>query len=265
MRYVYIDEAGTAATEPITIVAAVVVPADEPYAAVENELRECLNTVPARHRSGFVSHARSVWGDHRFRDDWDKDERLAFLLRMMGIPRKMGLAIAFGKVRRDAPGGPLGKFTKAQMDHLMAFSFCLAMADRYVRTYCRPGEVATLIAEDLPECKPLLHTAVPYLRERPLLLGPEFMRPTRAQAEAGIQPPVFEEKATCIRDGVHFARKTDAPFLQIADACAFGLRRYLCGQSHGEEMIQAMSARPWVLEDWAGPSSAGTIHWHLPR
>jgi hypothetical protein len=45
---------------------------------------------------------------------------------------------------------------------------------------------------------------------------------------------------TRIRLPIHFVAKEEEPLIQIADACAFGIRRYLSGYSHGSDFMQAV-------------------------
>ena len=39
---------------------------------------------------------------------------------------------------------------------------------------------------------------------------------------------------------VHFAKKQEEPHLQIADGCAYAIRRYMSKLSYGQELMQAL-------------------------
>jgi hypothetical protein len=120
VRYIYVDEAGTSAKEPVSVVAGIIIHADTQYMAVEKRLNEVLQLVPHELREGFVFHAKSVWSDRSYREVWSFADRLDFLKKVMAIPREMGLAIAVGMVRRDSEV-PEGVGSREKFHHAMAF------------------------------------------------------------------------------------------------------------------------------------------------
>jgi hypothetical protein len=67
MRFVYIDEAGTSEHEPVTIVAALVVNADEQIMFAEAAIAEVLGAVPKEFGENFVFHAKDVWGNKDYK------------------------------------------------------------------------------------------------------------------------------------------------------------------------------------------------------
>jgi hypothetical protein len=84
------------------------------------------------------------------------EERKQFLMRMMSVPRSCGIAIAYGVFYRDGDIDPkvnLAGLTPAQYQHIRAFGSCIASADDYIRAFAAPGEVATIVAEDIPELR----------------------------------------------------------------------------------------------------------------
>ncbi len=46
---------------------------------------------------------------------------------------------------------------------------------------------------------------------------------------------------TRIRDTVHFAEKAESPALQIADICAFVIKRYLAGARDGDRFYRILA------------------------
>lgn len=71
LRYIYIDEAGTSAKEPVTVVAGVIVDADTQYVAAEQKVASLLETVPAQHRNAaFPPHAKAIFQARRI-CEWD--------------------------------------------------------------------------------------------------------------------------------------------------------------------------------------------------
>lgn len=269
MRYIYVDEAGTSANEPVSVVVGIITKPDADLLAVRKEMRLLLELVPSQHRNGFHFHAKDVWGHPRYREGWSKMDRLKLISRFAQLPVKLGLAISVGKVRRDAPWPPKGfekqhpsKMTQAQWHHALAFSDCAVQADTYLRERCEEGEIATLIAEDIPEMRRNLRTIFEVAKILYFPLSAEFLRPTIDEKKTGriVQRPIGG--ISRIQDGVQFAEKRQAPLLQIADACAFSLRRFFSQQEYGVELVQAMGLQ-LNIEDWLGPQSS-QIFCHEP-
>ena len=250
MRYIYLDEAGTSAKEPVSVVVGIIVRTDEHWNTAQQELDRVLKAVPDRYRDGFVFHAKSIWGSKRLREGWSKDDRLRLIADVAMIPAKLGLSIALGKTNRVGPSQEIvdrfelrGQFSPAEFDHLMAFLMCVQHADGYLRERGEPHEIATLIAEDMPEMRTRLRRGFE-LAKSPMMARHEF--------DQGDEP---FQGITKIKDGIQFATKTQAPLLQIADACAFSLRRFFAGQNHGEALVRSMGL---ALDpaDWGGQASS---------
>ena len=64
VRYIYVDEAGTSAHEPITIVVGIIIHADRHWKLAEAEVRKVLDLVPQSFRRDFIFHAKTVWGSN---------------------------------------------------------------------------------------------------------------------------------------------------------------------------------------------------------
>jgi hypothetical protein len=268
VRFIYTDEAGTSANEPVTIVVGIIVDADRELLMAEALVREILGSVPPKYQPGFVFHATEVWGSPKYRDDWGAPDRLGLLRRMMGVPRRLKLPISFGIMRRgSAPAFPplkhpkAPKMSSAQFEHLMAFGMCLAKADKYIRDHAGIGEVATVVAEDVPEMRRLLAVMPQILRDNPIVLSPECLTMTDKEEALGYRTQEGDCRVTRIRKAVHFVKKNDDPLTQVADACAFAFRRYFSGQSRGEELARAVFGNGPLppLNDFSSAASAGTF------
>lgn len=252
VRYIYVDEAGTAAREPVTVVVGVIVKPDAHWKEISAELSRLRMLVPERYREDFVFHAKTVWGNPRLRDGWSMQERLELIAAYAAITKKFGLSIALGKVRRDAGGqelldkaGATGQLSLANWHHIQAFAECMLKADAYLRERCDEYEIGTLIVEDIPEMRDKLRaifSVAQHLYIPDHVIGSEM----NGRRQQGISR---------IPDGVHFAGKDQSAFLQIADACAFSFRRFFAGQEHGQYLVEAMGLD---LSDpaWFGPMSA---------
>lgn len=262
MRYIYVDEAGINAKEPVTIVVGIIVHADTHWRLAESKVKEVLQAVPEHHRANFIFHATAIRSDVKLREGWSMEGRLALLHAMMSLPRQLNLAISIGLVWRKSPVPQnLTKVSPVQFQHIMAFHECVSQADRYIRVYGGPDEVATVIAEDTPDIRDFIRRVV---KLPPVTLTPDEVIPTQAERAAGVIKQDRTIKISQVIDSVHFVAKEDGPLLQIADACAFGFRRYFSGQAQGEDFVRLILGYNLIAEDWAGPSSGGVFYWH-PR
>jgi hypothetical protein len=76
VRYVFIDEAGTAPKEPVRVVAGVIVHADKHCMQADEAVRQIQELIPAHIQEKLpVFHAKQIWGDERLRDNWPFEER----------------------------------------------------------------------------------------------------------------------------------------------------------------------------------------------
>ena len=96
VRYVFMDEAGTSAVEPVTVVVGLIAHADDHVMTAEALVQEILGAVPPKHKEDFVFHATQVYGDPKYQADWSLTDRLRLLQQMMSVPRRVGIAISVG-------------------------------------------------------------------------------------------------------------------------------------------------------------------------
>ena len=244
LRYVFVDEAGTSAREPVTVVTGIIADADSHVMSAEALALEAIGAVPEEFRDGFVFHAMQVYGDKKYQSGWSLGDRLRLLKTMMSIPRRLGMNIAVAAQWRNAADFSddikgLG-LTHSQFEHCIAFSQCVAIADRNIRTHAGPREVATVVAEDVPEMRKFLKHTSRMLREDPYYLTPEMLRELEGDKERGYSEQSGEVRVSRIRNSIHFVEKADDPLVQIADACAYGFRRFFAGEKFGVEFAEAI-------------------------
>ena len=261
MYYIYSDEAGTSANEPVTVVVGIVVHADRHWRAASDALAQVISKhVPASLSEGFIFHAKEIWSGYRDYDaSWPREQRSKFIGDVAAIPRMLGMAIAIGKVRRDSDvPEDIKPMKKEDFQHYMAFNFCMRRANKYINDWAEPSEVATIVAEDIPKKKITLKNSLKAIP--PIIpLTSEFIIPTRRDKLSGKILQTRAEAINRVIDTVHFVQKNEAPLLQLADACAFSFRRYFAEQQHGNDMVLAMLGQPLVWEDWQGPGSEVTF------
>ncbi len=260
MRYVFVDEAGTSETEPATIVAGLIVNADRQMMLAEAAIEEALGAVPEPFSSGFVFHATDVFSNQKYRKLWPLTDRLALLHSMMRLPRRLKIPFSFGLVRRESPNRLAGAgISRTQWHHINAFTYCLARADMYIREFAAPNEVATVVAEDVPEMRKFLKQTPGLFRQ--VILSRAPLRPTTAEKNLGYIKQKREIRIARIRKAIHFVQKEDDPMLQLADATAFGLRRYFAGQQFGDEFASSIfGANVPPREDFEGLENGLTFH-----
>jgi hypothetical protein len=164
VRFVYIDEAGTSAQEPVTVVVGIVVHADKQWALAASAIADVLKAVPDCYQAGFIFHAKAIWGDKKYHANWSKSERLNLLHTMMSMPPLLKIPIALGIVRRNSPAPASGdlppSLSMSELQHSLAFWMCVTQADKFLRKHAGPNEVATVVAEDVPKIRKWLRHAL---------------------------------------------------------------------------------------------------------
>jgi hypothetical protein len=240
VRFIYTDEAGTSADEPVTVVVGLVVHADTQWMRAAEQIRNVLSRVPEEFRNDFVFHATAIWGSPKYRPSWQFRDRLETLHAMMRIPGALGIPISLGMYRRSVQVPNNVQMLPEHYHHARAFGLCIATADGYIRDNAGANEVATVVAEDVPAMRRRLLAAVDSYRTSPVRLNPSQVVSERTFAGFRVDASRLELTVNRIIDTIHFVAKRDAPILQVADACAFGLRRFLAGQSYGEDFAKSV-------------------------
>jgi hypothetical protein len=237
LRYVYLDEAGTSAREQIAIVAGVVIHAETEWRPL-NDYLEFLRQryVPSHLRDGYVFHATDLFSGGKNRADFPDAYRWRILDRLVSAPRKFRLGVVFG-YRRKEEAWPDGPIAEASMRHAFAFAVCLSSANDYIKARF-PKELATVWAEDCTHIRKKLKAVPKMIREH---------------------PEIFRRHAfDAITDSVNFAIKAEAPLLQIADACAFAIRRYAATGGKDDRLVRSMTGGSGDLS-FAGRGGHGLI------
>lgn len=261
LRYIFMDEAGTSQHEPVTVVVGLIAHAEEHVLSAELLVREALGAVPKGFREDFVFHATQVYGDKKFQNaEWGLTDRLNLLIQMMSIPRRIGMAVTVavhwrGSVDFSNSYELLG-MSPEQSDHYNAFQLCIAVADRNIRMRAGPREVASVVAEDVPDMKKHLKEIPRILRENAHTFPQSHMRHTADDIEAGYMTQNGDYRVTRMRNSVHFVEKAEDPLVQVADACAYGFRRFFAQEKFGVEFVRAIIGNENLLRNFASPGGA---------
>jgi hypothetical protein len=231
VRNIYVDEAGTSDNEPYRVVVALIVHTDTLWFPALREMAGLFSSIPDKYRAHFSFHAKELFARNKY-PDWDYEERKALMRSVMAIPHKFNIPIAVGAVKKKAndwTGWPEKNMKPFMVDHLMAFTMCMSSADYFLRTFCK-NEMGQVTAEHVESMHRFLQRGLDLLRLRPLMLD-HIVTHQEQKKIAG------ELRVERIIDEIHFTKKERAPFLQIADGCAFAFRRYFSGLSGGEEFV----------------------------
>lgn len=270
MHDVFLDEAGTSGAphEPISVVAGVVVP-NEKRDAIADTIRAVIDeTVPRQFRENFVFHALDLMHREEFRKSWPLrglTGRLALLHSMMRIPAAHQLPVVWAAARNGCPvEGEIKHVSKAEFVHIVTFLHCIGTYDHYL---CDKDETGIVIVEDLPELRTRLNNAFHVMRGKPFSVNGVYSDPDRCtNADQGVPPSAsLEFKISRISDAPYFLPKRAIPAMQLADACAFGIRSFLSGAAHSEDYGRLILGNHDERPDWrksTGIAFGGIVEWH---
>lgn len=228
MRFVYVDESGISSKERVTVVAGVIVNADEQLKLVEQHVENIIaEYVPEEYRKGFSFHATDLFhGGGRIFDrrHYPLERSHEILRKLLRVTGELRLPIVYGYSEKTSL---LEIFKKvpprhaAAIHHAYTYSMCAVGAERYMRQSAEPSELASLVVENNDNSQKAVKLMHALMRSRNL---DDASSPLLADLEQ-MAPDCLPLKK--IVHGVYFALKEDSSLLQIADACAFTIRCFL--------------------------------------
>jgi hypothetical protein len=158
--------------------------------------------------------------------------------------------------------GDLQGHSQDKWHHMLAFAPCMGVADGFIRDRCRENKLAPVVAEDLQKMRKQLRAAASRLTRTPMDLDPTGFA-SESSDMCVLLPKSSELRVERIVDTIHFTEKSESPILQVADACAYGLRRYLSGQPHGENFARSIfgcdDLNTQSIRPNAGSTGAGVL------
>jgi hypothetical protein len=234
----FMDEAGTTGEphEPINIVVGVVVPKEKQLVVFDLINGVIAEIVPPHFRENFVFHATELMHSEELREGWPllgAKGRLSLLKSMMYLPCAMQLPVIWTAGKNQAPvdAEVLRSVPQAEFIHIMTFMHCIGTYDQYLG---EDGKTGRVIAENVPAAQGRLKYAFEAMRAKPFT-NRVYCADTRFGADIDEKSLLdLEFNVSCIQGEPSFVDKRASPFLQIADACAFGIRSYLSGANHSE-------------------------------
>lgn len=221
MRFAFMDEGGISQHEPKTFVVGVFVHADTQLIPLEEELEAVKRKhIPEKDWDTFVFHAKELWGGGKYFKDksvWPIEKRGAILDDLAAIPAKLNIPIVYAWTERaDVKARHKGADEMTEHDfsvacHSIAFMGCMLRIEEFMRRIW-PDEVAQMVAEDNDSARQTIKGVMALFRSESYINEVKEKHP-------GVLP------LQRIRGPIHFAQKTESAPLQLADLCAFLIRR----------------------------------------
>jgi hypothetical protein len=209
---------------------------------------------PPEHRAGFAFHATELFsGGKRYpREKYSKEWRWRVLDALVDIPHQIGLPILWARVARAevGPGGnwapnPKWEVQMSPVVHgqVLALNVVLVHAERYMNEYAQPDELAQVIMENDDSSRDAFHAV------QRILTDPNINKTLAPEHE--------NFRLSRIIYPMHFEEKTDSSMLQIADACAFALKRWCMKTPEAERFYRPLE--PYLLAKVKDDSSAPAL------
>ncbi len=240
VRCIYFDEAGLGdeLVEPITVVAGVLIHADQQLRRIEADTDELIQTlVPAEARRGFESgikpsfefHAKDLFSGSKTHP-WKKAVRHHIFSEFLKLFEKYRLPIVTGSaIRADIRQMLSRDGRKPQQkildlaSHNFAFNDATRKADFILRHFA-PTEVGICFADEtLFQRKDWLRTMLSFFRKTSL---------------AGDLNGRMEH----LVDTLYFASSHESVGLQLADAASFLVKRHLMAKQDSEPFFQLIES-----------------------
>jgi hypothetical protein len=215
MRLVYVDEAGIGddAKEPLTVVAAVIINGDTQWRTIESDIKDLKSDYSQLDRDTELKANQIFWGQGKFQP-WKREDRVILQKTLLGLIKRHNLSINIGVVDRE--------YLKSlsHIRHVKAQDFALVMCLHETESwFCKhaPGEVGIVIADETDREEVFKHSLQIY-REHPI-------GPVKAKFNHLIEP-------------ILFADSKETWGIQLADHCAFFMKRFLCQKADSTEFFE---------------------------
>lgn len=230
MLLVYLDESGIGdiQNERYVVVAGVIVQAEQ-YKTVQKRIEEVRDKhVPEKYRKGFVFHASDLFkGSEKpiSKTEFPLEKRRDALEELISIIADLNLPVVMAHqdrevVRRDHP--TMNAQEAVVFTQAITATACMVSVEAFTQRYALPSTLALTIYENNDQAK-----------KRVKEMHKEMLNPDNLHKFA--DPKDVERVRNLIPlqrviDTAHFAEKTEAPILQLADVCAYFIKRRLNGR-----------------------------------
>ena len=208
---------------------------DKHWYALEKRLKDLADEyAPPEHRDGFVFHAKELWSGGKVldRDKYQADRRWEALKKICALPGEFDLPVVKGLMHRDSYRqfvDPDLTDKQVTLDaQLAAFTECLTVIEQFMRHEAGEQEVAKIAVEHNSQNYRL------FKEHHRTLKGPDALK--NMHPVAAIYWPLRK-----IVDSVEACEKQDSSLLQIADACAFIMRKKMEGHAKADAYMMGFA------------------------
>jgi hypothetical protein len=229
VRHAYLDEAGISENgeEPVVVVAAALTDPDRHW----HEIANYYDTLAdgwlqgryfAQTDGHFVFHAKDVWhgagewGRNRF----SLQDRMAIFKQLAQAPDLLAIPICIGVVEKSQLPREFRNITDSKLRKSLylgsAFVMAMQSIDDWMERHC-PGRVCMMTAEDTDSTKAAIRATV---------------RNVQTDGQGYSHEYQVEFRSRSIVDTPNFAPKNLSPIMQMADHCAFIVRRAFTDCQH---------------------------------
>lgn len=237
VQFIYLDDAGISnpSEEPFVVIAGPLVNADKQWLALEQHLEAMADEyAPPDKRKDFSFHAMDLHhGTGHFpREKWDKEARWKIIDELIGAIRSFKLPVAAGWVERTKLAAHQPSLSVSELTlnaQIVAFAICSYGADLYLLqgVDIEPGEVGSIVFENNNKSRKRIK---------------EFHRFNRDPKNADLlrrmnYGPMVVQR---IVGNPHFEEKGQTSPLQLADICAYVIKRHLMGKPESDRFYEAL-------------------------
>ncbi|HYL32341.1 MAG TPA: DUF3800 domain-containing protein [Stellaceae bacterium] len=222
VRMIFFDVAGISnpREEPWIVVAGVILHPDLQWRLLRRYLLDMTEAyVPPEHRANFAFHATELFSGGRVfpRERFPKEWRWRVLDELLSIPRRFDLPIVWGRIPRaeiEVGGRLANTWSVPPVVHgqILAFTVAAASAEHWMNAAAAPDELAQMIMENDDNSRRFFRVTQRYLSD------PQIHEKFDSEYDAF--------KLSRIIYPMQFEDKTDSSALQVADACAFAIKRW---------------------------------------
>lgn len=242
VQVVFLDESGTGNLEqdPVLVVAGVIVDANKTWVGLCQRLKQLLHdSVPAGVDRPQFLHAKDIYhGTKEFhRDQWSEKARYSLLDDLARLPLEFQIPVVWGGCDRRGLSQRFPDLARADQDksaYAIAGSVCMMQVERWMRENTPSHEVASMFFEDGHSGKRMVKEAHRYLT------GGDVAKDHPVEAARYL--PLSR-----IIDAPSFQEKNDATALQLADFCAFALKRAQAKARFGERFAKPFASQCLAL------------------
>ena len=247
MRVLYLDEAGIGKMEsdPIMVVAGVLIHADSQWMALANRLEEILrDATPLGAAVPSHLHAKDIFhGSREFdRRTWSDTIRFGLLAKIAALPVEFDVPVVWAHIdrkewaqdRKATGDSPAELLTDA---YTICAVTCLMKTEVYMRTQENRTEVASVVLEQNGSIQQRVPEMVQFMRNPGpetdnLMPGWERTIPLRHIIDAPAAQP-----------------KSASSILQLADYCAFALKRRLQSAAKSDKLVAPFAQQLLTFRD----------------